>query len=299
MNTLLIKLFALTILSTFSFSTFSVAKVNNSALQSALRAAGVKPANNRIPLVTQSKIAGSITEYLVSEKLDGVRGVWDGKQLLTRTGRAIIVPDWFINKFPDYPLDGELWMGRGTFEQMSGLARRKIAVEKEWHKVIFMVFDFPQNEVDFGKRYQIFEKKLANVSPYLKVIKQKQVSSLDELDIWFEQVVNLGGEGLMLHHQTSFYIAGRNRDLIKLKPLYDAEATVIEHLPGKGKFNGLLGALLVETPKGLRFKIGTGFTLEDRRHPPEVGAMVTYQYSGLTQKGTPRFASFLRVRFSE
>lgn len=190
-------------------------------------------------------------------------------------------------------------MGRETFEQMSGLVRRTTPLDEEWKKVKFMVFDFPSSELTFELRYQKFAKDLANISPYIVVIEQKRISSLTELDIWFEQVVKQGGEGLMLHRQTSLYIAGKNKDVIKFKPLFDAEAMVIGHIPGKGKFTGILGALLVETPEGLRFKIGTGFTLAERRQPPRLGAMVTYQFSGLTQKGTPRFARFLRVRLSE
>ncbi|NRD73692.1 DNA ligase [Shewanella sp. VB17] len=244
-------------------------------------------------------IEGSLSDYLISEKLDGVRGAWNGKQLFTRTGRRIITPSWFTQDFPDYPLEGELWMGRETFEQMSGLVRRTTPLDEEWKKVKFMVFDFPSSELTFELRYQKFAKDLANISPYIVVIEQKRISSLTELDIWFEQVVKQGGEGLMLHRQTSLYIAGKNKDVIKFKPLFDAEAMVIGHIPGKGKFTGILGALLVETPEGLRFKIGTGFTLAERRQPPRLGAMVTYQFSGLTQKGTPRFARFLRVRLSE
>ena len=244
-------------------------------------------------------IEGTIRDYLVSEKLDGVRGVWNGKQLLTRTGRMITAPSWFTQDFPDHPLEGELWMGRGTFEQMSGLVRRKIPLDVEWKKVKFMVFDFPSSELGFGLRYQTLVKDLANMSAYIIVVEQKRISSLAELNIWFERVVKQGGEGLMLHRQTSLYIAGRNKDLIKFKPFFDAEAIVIGHIPGKGKFTGILGALLVETSTGLRFKIGTGLTLEDRRQPPKLGVMVTYQFSGLTQKGTPKFARFLRVRLKQ
>lgn len=258
-----------------------------------------KPVKHQIQLATNAKIEGDIIDYLVSEKLDGVRGYWDGKQLFSRGDNVISAPKWFTQDFPNYPLEGELWMGRGTFEQMSGLVRRKVAVDNDWRAVKLMVFDLPESSLPFGLRYQHLVKTLANKSAYLSVIEQKQISTLDELDTWFTRVVNQGGEGLMLHRQTSLYITGRNKDLIKLKPYFDAEATVIGHIPGKGQFEGILGSILVETPAGNRFKIGTGFTLEERRNPPEVGVMVTYKYYGLTQKGTPRFASFLRVRLKE
>jgi len=75
----------------------------------------------------------------------------------------------------------------------------------------------------------------------------------------------------------------------------DAEAVVVGHEPGTGRFAGQLGALQVQTPEGLRFKLGTGFSEAQRRDPPPVGATVTYRYRDLTPSGKPRFASFLRV----
>lgn len=293
------QLFIIILLSLIIFPTLADTQLVEAAKHQGSSNSVAKPLKHQIQLAANAKIKGDIDDYLVSEKLDGVRGYWDGEQLFTRTDRVILAPDWFTQGFPNYPLEGELWMGRGTFEQMSGLVRRKITVKSDWEAVKFMVFDLPDSSLPFGLRYQHFVKVLANKSAYLAVIEQKKISTFEQLDIWFARVVNQGGEGLMLHHQTSLYIAGRNKDLIKLKPFFDAEATVISHIPGKGQFEGILGSILVETPEGVRFKIGTGFTLEDRRQPPEIGAMVTYKYSGLTQKGTPRFASFLRVRLRE
>jgi DNA ligase-1 len=71
---------------------------------------------------------------------------------------------------------------------------------------------------------------------------------------------------------------------------------VIGHVAGKGKYEGMLGALRVETPDGKRFRIGTGFSDAVRANPPAIGTLVTYTYRGFTKSGLPRFASFLRVR---
>ena len=106
----------------------------------------------------------------------------------------------------------------------------------------------------------------------------------------------------MLHRGESLYTAARNGDLLKVKPHEDAEARVLGHQAGLGKFNGMLGALLVESvpsgnaaAPGVRFKIGTGLSDAQRRSPPPVGSVVTYRYRGLTDAGVPRFASFVRV----
>jgi DNA ligase 1 len=110
------------------------------------------------------------------------------------------------------------------------------------------------------------------------------------------EVVQAGGEGLMLHRADALYVTGRQEVLLKLKPLHDAEAVVIGHTAGAGRNQGMLGALNVQTPEGQRFKLGTGFSDEQRRAPPPVGSTVTYTYRELTPSGKPRFAAFLRVR---
>ena len=255
------------------------------------------PAN--IQLAVHTDMEGPVSGYLVSEKLDGVRGYWNGRQMNSRSGRLIAVPDWFVDGFPTYPLDGELWMGRGTFEQMSSLARRKEPIDAQWRMVKFMVFDLPSHSGSFVERYATANKDLNFGTEYLELIEQKRFDNQHQLDTWFTEVVADGGEGLMLHKLSSLYVAGRNSNLIKLKPYYDAEARVIAYQAGKGKLQGVMGSLLVENQQGVRFKLGTGFSMKERRYPPEIGSTVTYQYSGFTQKGTPRFARFLRVRSIE
>jgi DNA ligase-1 len=108
-----------------------------------------------------------------------------------------------------------------------------------------------------------------------------------------------GGEGLMLHRADAPYITGRSDVLMKFKLWHDAEATVIAHLPGKGRHAGRLGALRVRAPDGREFSLGTGFSDAQRRDPPALGTVVSYRYRELTAKGMPRFASFWRVRAAE
>ncbi|MCG9746107.1 DNA ligase [Shewanella sp. Isolate8] len=237
-----------------------------------------------------------ISEYLVSEKFDGVRGRWTGTRMLTRSGQPINLPAWFTKGFPTDPLDGELWIGRQQFEAISALVRDKDADPARWRTVQFMVFDYPAIDSPFGERYALAVKRYANLSPFLQIIPQWHIQDRQRLNATLGEWVAQGAEGLMLHHQDAHYHGGRNSDLVKLKRYQDAEAKVIAYLAGKGKYQGMMGALEVETPEGIRFKLGTGFTDEQRRHPPAIGSMVTYKYYGLTHNGVPRFASFLRQR---
>ncbi|WP_249554886.1 DNA ligase [Shewanella sp. 10B] len=237
-----------------------------------------------------------IKDFLVSEKLDGVRGYWDGKRLVTRQGNPILAPSWFTADFPTTPMDGELWLGRGRFEAISGLIRQASANESEWQNVRFMVFDLPKAQGSFAVRYQQMQTLLAGKSVYLQVIEQVSVESIEALYQKLDTLVAQGGEGLILHRRTALYTPGRNPNVMKLKPYLDAEAKVIGHIAGKGQFAGQLGALRVQTADGRVFSIGTGFSLAERQHPPAIGTLITYKYLGLTVNGLPRFASFLRVR---
>lgn len=239
-----------------------------------------------------------LADYLVSEKLDGVRGYWDGEKLLTRGGERIETPAWFTAGWPGFPLDGELWVGRGQFSAVVSIVRQKTPDDAAWRTVKFMVFDLPAHPGAFAERNEALKPLLAELAlPWVRHVEQFKVASRAELRAAFDQVVKNGGEGLMLHRAASHYQAGRSDDLLKLKPYLDAEARVISHLPGKGKHQGVLGALLVETAAGLRFRIGTGFSDAERRNPPAPGSWVTYRHIGLNEaSGIPRFASFMRVR---
>ena len=238
-----------------------------------------------------------VAAYWVSEKLDGVYAHWDGSTLVSRAGNRFNAPAWFVAGFPSLPLAGELWMGRGTFDQLSGVVRRQTPDHAAWRQVRFMVFDLPSHRADFDGRLRRLEEMFAALdSPTIALVEQRRVASHDALMALLDEVVEGGGEGLMLRRAASFHRAGRSADLLKLKRFDDAEAEVVAHLPGKGKYTGMLGALLLEMPDGRRFRVGTGFTDEQRREPPPLGATVTYKHYGHTSTGLPRFASFLRVR---
>ena len=235
--------------------------------------------------------------YLVSEKYDGVRAVWDGKTLRFRSGRTVNAPDWFIAKLPAEKLDGELWLARGAFERLSGYVRKTTPLTDDWRQIKYMIFELPDAVGTFADRAAKIQEVVAAAKwPQLVAVEQFKVADRMALKRKLDQVVRDGGEGLMLHLADATYVTGRSDVLLKLKPLLDTEARVVEHIPGKGKYLGQMGAIRVEMPDGRRFNIGTGFSDTVRKNPPAVGTTITYTYRGLTSKGTPRFASFLRVR---
>jgi DNA ligase-1 len=238
-----------------------------------------------------------LSRYWVSEKYDGVRAYWDGNRLLTRAGNAIHAPAWFTQGWPETPLDGELWAGRGRFEQVTATVRDLDPDDRAWHDIQFMVFDLPAHTGTFNERLAALQRLLASLHiDWVRAVPQSRIADETTLQYRLAAIVAAGGEGLMLHRDDSTYRAERSDDLLKLKPRQDADAQVIAHLPGQGKYVGMLGALLVRDANGIQFRIGTGFTDLQRHYPPPIGSWVTYSYQSLTARGVPRFTRFLRVR---
>ena len=238
--------------------------------------------------------------FSVSEKFDGVRAVWDGQVLRFRSGRVIAAPSWFLSALPRVALDGELWMGRGAFDRLSGTVRQVEPDDEAWRAVKYLVFDAPGQAAPFAQRVAFVQSTLAQAQqPWLMPVAQREVSDARALQALLQDTVRQGGEGLMLHRADALWQPGRTDALFKLKPELDEEGLVVGHQPGKGRLLGMTGALLVQMPSGQRFALGSGLSDAQRRNPPPVGAWVTYRYRERTPSGLPRFASFLRVRETE
>ncbi len=236
-------------------------------------------------------------QYWVSEKFDGVRAQWDGRALRFRGGGLVPAPAWFTANFPALPLDGELWIARDRFDALSGTVRKIEPVDAEWRQVRFLIFELPGAAGDFSERVRQMRAIVARAGvPWLEAVGQARVADKAELMQRLDAVLRAGGEGLMLHRADAPYRTGRSDVLLKLKPWQDAEAVVVGHIPGNGKYRGMTGALQMETPDGKRFRIGSGLSDALRRQPPPLGTRITYRYQQLTKNGVPRFPRYLRVR---
>lgn len=238
-----------------------------------------------------------LAQYWVSEKYDGIRAHWTGKQLLSRQGMPIDAPAWFTHHWPAQAMDGELWAGREQFVRVQSTVAQGRSDDAGWRQLRYMVFDLPQHAGAFTQRQAALEKLVQRIDqPWVVAAAQWQVPSHDALMRQLRQMSQQGAEGLMLRRADAPYRAGRSDDLIKLKLFDDAEAVVVGHLPGKGKYQGMTGALLVEMPSGQRLKIGSGLRDADRADPPPIGSIITYRYNGTHPSGLPRFARYWRVR---
>ena len=237
-----------------------------------------------------------VTGWLMSEKLDGVRGYWDGKQLLSKNGHLFYPPAAFTRDLPPFPVEGELWGGRETFEKTVSIVNQQQAHDG-WLRLKFALFDVPQAADGFTARLAKAKAWFAaNPSAYAFVIPQRLVLDHAHLQQELNRIEKFGGEGLIVRMPDAPYVGGRSSEIFKVKNYQDAEATVVAHLPGKGKNAGKLGSLLVALADGTQFKLGSGFTAAERQTPPQIGAVVTFKYYGNYKSGIPKFPVFMRIR---
>ncbi|TCS37598.1 DNA ligase [Reinekea marinisedimentorum] len=259
----------------------------------------VVAAQSDLPLMKARELTTEvdIRQFSVSEKYDGVRALWTGQHLLTRSGHVIAAPEWLTAGLPEATaVEGELWLGRGRFDEVSALVRRYDASDAGWQQVRFMVFDLPYSTLNYSQRMaQLEQLQQSFISPALKLVPRFTVEDQAALDAALAKVVADGGEGLMLNRVDALYQPVRSGAILKYKPEYDAEAEVVGYSPGQGKYAGMMGSLIVRDELGRSFKIGTGFTDAERASPPAIGERVSYQYSGFTSSGLPKFPRFLRV----
>lgn len=270
------------------------------------------------------------TGWWQSEKLDGYRAVWDGTKFVSRTGKEFHSPQWFKDIMPPkVPLDGELWMGRQSFEKTGGI-RHKKPRDDVWIQVQYHVFDMPTVNKPFEVRKDLIEVLTHHLLDLAHVVVQNKHPKIWTLlrangnpDHWkpilpvahkkvankaqvikdLNAMVRKGGEGLMLRKPGSLYEGKRSSTLLKVKKAFDTECKIIGYKPGSGKYSGKLGAFhcqLVSDPKIKFYLSGMTDAVRDSyktTHP--VGTIVTFTYNETSKSGVPRFPRYQRIRVLE
>jgi len=236
----------------------------------------------------------NLTGWYMSEKLDGVRAIWDGESLKSRSGYKFATPSWFIADFPSEHLDGELFTKRGDFQNISSITS-KLSEHDGWKEVKFHIFDMPKMDADFSVKYEKMQE-IAKTSKFIEVIPQIVAKDNDEVFKFLDEVIEKGGEGVVAREPSLIYENKRSSKILKIKKFKDAECIVVAINEGKGKFAGMMGSVDCRNENGVIFKIGSGFNDVDRKNPPKIGQTITYKYQELTKDGKPRFPVFLRIR---
>lgn len=243
------------------------------------------------PMLAQKWSGQDPTGWYMSEKLDGIRAIWDGVGFMSRNEKEFIAPDWFKFDMPKCLLDGELWMGRGRFSETSGQVRRK--TNQDWSEIKYIVFDIPKTSDSFRFRNMLLTH--IHLPGHASVHEQTLCKCPKHLLDFETNIISNSGEGVMLHHPDSAYEFGkRSKYLLKVKRFNDDEAVVCGYLDGKGKHVGRVGALLC-VYKDKEIHIGTGFSDEERINPPKIGEVIIFKYFEMFNN-IPRFPVYVGVR---
>lgn len=276
----------------------------------AARASAPAPAPTPAPSVQLSKPAVMLIEtwdgktdptgWWGSEKYDGVRAWWNGKEFVSRTGNVFVAPALFKAQMPRIVLDGELWLGRGRFQTCSGVARG--GAPDDWAAMKYMAFDVPElGQLPLEHRLARLnaEVQLASCA-WLHAVGQHQIESADHLRRMLAAMEGEGAEGIVLRRPGSPYRLGtRSSDWLRVISVQRDEAEVVGYTRGKGARDKGIGALVCRMPDGKEFKIGTGLKTADVASPPPIGTVITYGYKTLTDAGLPREPRFVGVRGDE
>lgn len=235
----------------------------------------------------------NLTGWVMSEKLDGIRGYWDGNKLLSRNKKPLAAPKEFTKNFPPFELDGELWTKRNDFENIQNIVMDKI--EPNWNEITYNIFEVPNADGDFLTRIQK-AKDWFEIHPNknVKFITHTNLENEIQMKIFFDQIVQNGGEGIILKDPSAKYEGGRSSKILKFKKFDDAEGEVIGvKISSKTK---VLQSVKLKLSNGITFDLGAGFSNQHRKNPPKIGEIITFKYTGFTKKGKPKFASFLHIR---
>ena len=236
-----------------------------------------------------------IKDWFMSEKLDGIRAYWDGKDLYTKNGNKIYAPSWFLEKFPKFELDGELWSKRDDFENIQNIVL-DINPSSKWKELTYNIFEVPNSKGDFEERLSIIKNYLnKNPNNYIKIIPQIICENQEHLESYLQELLNKKAEGIIIKNPNINYFAGRSEEVLKVKKFEDMEGEIIGHNYKDNKFK----SLKVKIENNVIFNLGGGFSDNERLNPPKTGDIVTFKYYGFTKNAKPKFASFLRVRKKE
>jgi len=236
---------------------------------------------------------------MAQPKYDGVRALWDGEKLWSRSGKTELKPEGRLVEelklmFPRIQLDGELYLGSIPFEEI--VSRARVGGE-----LFYYVFDLLTSE-SFVDRWKHLEQLFTHrTTSHVVLAETKVMVSSKDLREHMERMLEEGFEGQMLRTMDGKYEHRRTRALLKHKRTFEAEGTVVGVVPGKGKHEGRMGALEVVGRRGVaewRCKVGTGFTDEERERGEEwwMHRTIVVTYQELTKYGVPRFPRYSRER---
>jgi hypothetical protein len=226
---------------------------------------------------------------LSSIKYDGIRllaFVYEKQEVILRTssGKEIQI-DSLIADFKKLPVgvyDCELIKGDGLQADRTGITGQVnkilLGTATDLEDYSCMVFDVishyeweaKTSTTQYILRYQEVNDLNLPIGN-IRQVDQKELNSLEEIEVEFELILSLGFEGLILRYADDVYHWSRVDTLIKKKAIKECVLRCIEVLLGRGKYEGLIGALRCVgfvDGKEVTVKPGSGLSDFDRNRDP-------------------------------
>ena len=239
--------------------------------------------------------------------------------LWSSAGKIIYASEDWLDKLPGFPCDGELRCGN-SFADTVSVCKRSVS-KKDWlgEGVVYNIFDLPnifmgmerkvrlsngnywhipQFELDWkgaimgewNSVVDVMEKEIEQ-NEAVSVIGQERISSQVSLAKRMEMALADGFEGLVIRQNSLLFMPGRQDSLLKMKPVRDVDCRVVGFVDGKGRLEGMVGSLIVETigtdmKPGIRFKVNAGS--DAKRGVWKEGDIVNVLYRELTKDGVPK-----------
>lgn len=260
---------------------------------------------------------------LATPKIDGIRAVVLKGSLVSRTLKSI--PNTALRKALESVLpegtDGEVTHGESFQTSTSAIMSKQGPLSG----YVYHAFDYIGPTVDISTPYsqRITELSRLMNTPSRKILLRAvehmvqvnilmptSIKDIAALDAFESKMLVKGFEGLIVRKPDGGYKFGRSTPneglMLKIKRFEDAEATVVgveELIHKETDISGMLGSLVSVRLDGVTFKIGSGFTMVQRKEMWErrheiIGKQVKYRFfkigSGL--KAAPRFPTFIGFR---
>lgn len=144
--------------------------------------------------------------------MDGIRAYWDGHKLLSRHGRELSPPEHFTRGLPNTPLDGELWIGRNSFQKLMEEFSSKTS---SWDNIHYHVFDLPTSEELYEQRMALLHQM--SFPSHVHIVKSERCMNVEHLEQLLESILAEEGEGIVAREPNSKYCPGRTPSILKIK----------------------------------------------------------------------------------
>lgn len=198
-------------------------------------------------------------------------------------------------------LDGELYCHGMSFEDIVSITSRTVNLHPDYKLIKFHLFDIICNQPQMKR--QLIIENLRGISPYIVVAPFWFCSTLDEVLKVYDNLINLGYEGIIVRNVLGPYERKRSTMVMKFKPKQGDSYEIIgykEEVSISGQPKGSLGSLALVSGDGQTFSVGSGFTEQQRselwsKREELIGKFANIRYQHMNARHLPMFTVFVSI----